>query len=184
MILFSLFAHSERLFAQAQNNPQAVIAAKADSVRFSDYFVTKTLRVDFVMAGNNLTEKIFLDQIKQEPDWAGPHKNLIDPYNAGSFRIMAIDSASGRTIFTRGFCNVFQEWQGTDEAKKVDRAFSQSAVMPFPLKTILFRIEKRLFDNGEFARFFEIYINPNDYFIIRVNPRPVPYVKMKVAGNT
>ena len=183
LVLFFLFFCTEKGQSQSRNITPPAITENTDSVRFSDYFAAKALRVDFFMAGNHSTEKVFLDRIKQEPHWAGPHKNLVDPYNAGSFRIVVLDSASGKTIFARGFCNVFQEWQGTDEAKKVDRSFSQSAVMPFPLKAIIFRIEKRLYDNGKFSNLFEIYINPNDYFIVRENPHPVPFVKFKDSGN-
>ena len=183
MVLFSLFTYYGKVNAQALSTSSSTFSENTDSVRFSDYFIAKTLRIDFVMAGNHSTEKVFLDRIKQEPIWAGPHKNLIDPYDLGSFRILMLDSASGKTIFTRGLCNVFQEWQGTEEALKVDRSFPQSAIMPYPLKTILFRIEKRLFENGKFARLFEMYINPKDYFIIRENPHPIPYVKFQDSGN-
>ena len=55
--------------------------------------------------------------------------------------------------------------------------------MPFPLKTVIFRIEKRKYDDGKFAMLFETFINPKDIFITRENPHPVPFIKLKESGN-
>jgi hypothetical protein len=161
----------------------SVAFAKPDSIRYSDFFTTEALRIDFVMAGNHSSEKVYLERMLQEPSWSGPHKNLIDTYNLGSYRIVLQDSASGKIIFTRGFCNLFQEWQGTEEASKTERAFEQCAMMPFPLKTAIFRIDKRKFEDGQFSTLFGILINPADYFILREKPHPVPFVKFRDSGN-
>jgi hypothetical protein len=182
LVLQFLLPFPVSLFSQTNNTLAASLGNGIDSVRFSEFFINKTLRVDFVMAGNHSSEKVFLDKIKQEPYWGGPQKNLVDPFNSGSFRILVLDSASGKIIFSRGFCNVFQEWQGTNEAKKTDRAFSQSAVMPFPQKTVIFRIEKRAYENGKFTSLFETFINPTNYFIIRENIHRLPYLKFKDSG--
>jgi hypothetical protein len=150
---------------------------------FDDYFIPKSLRVDYMMAGNWKETSVYLTQIKQEPYWSGSRKRPVDPYNYGSFRVQAIDSSSGTVIYSKGFCNLFQEWQGTPEAKTVNRAFYQTSTVPFPKKTILFRIEKRGYDDGLFTKLFEIYINPRDYFINRENIRQIPSVKYYDSGD-
>ncbi|MCX6251003.1 MAG: M64 family metallo-endopeptidase [Bacteroidetes bacterium] len=151
---------------------------------FDEYFLPKSLRIDYIMAGNYLETLVYLSQMKQEPFWSGSRKNLIDPLNYGTFRVMAFDSASGTLIYTKGFCNLFQEWQGTPEAKKVKKAFQETSLLPFPKKTILFRIEKREYSDGAFNKLFEIYINPKDYFINRENIIAIPFTKYYDSGES
>lgn len=149
---------------------------------FDDYFYPNTLRVDYLIAGDNRSESVYLDQVKQEPFWSGPRKRLIDPFNSGSYRVAVFDSVSGTLIFTKGYSNLFQEWQGTPEARRVQRAFEQTAILPYPKQTIRFQVEKRTIASGKFEKLFMTYINPNDYFISRKKVRPVPFVKFHDSG--
>jgi len=150
---------------------------------FDYYFYSKTLRVDFFIAGDNNDQTVFLNELKQEPNWGGPHKNLVDPYNYGTYRYQAFDSLTGKLIFSRGFSTLFQEWKGTPEAKKVKRAFAQTAVMPFPKNMIRFVISERRFNDGKFYQLFELFIDPEDYFINREKPHPYPYIKFRNSGD-
>ncbi|MDP4281161.1 MAG: M64 family metallopeptidase [Bacteroidota bacterium] len=163
--------------SEAQNNDSSA------PVSFSSHFIRKTLRIDYYMAGDNKETTVYMKGMKQEPYWGGSLTHLIDPFNSGSYRYMAMDSATGEIIFTRGFCNLFQEWQGTPEAKKVKRAFAQTAVMPFPTKTIRFEIDRRDYNYGKFYKIFELYINPNDYFISREKITEYPVVKFRNSGD-
>jgi len=172
------------IFAQVSNKAVAVAPASAEGMEtFDEFFLPKTLRIDYIMAGNNFETTVYFSGMKQEPYWGGNRKTLVDPFNYGSFRIYAIDSATRTIIFSKGFCNLFQEWQGTPEAKTIKKAFSETAILPFPKKTILFRIEKRGYDNGVFSMLYEMYINPKDYFILRENIHPQPFVKFVDSGD-
>lgn len=135
------------------------------SLNFNDWFIQKTLRVDYLLAGDSKTETVFFTDMKEEPYWGGPHKNLVDPFGYGSYRYSAFDSATGMLLFSRGFNTLYQEWRGTPEATKLKRAYPMTAVMPFPKATILFVIEKRSYETNLFERMFERYIAPTDYFI-------------------
>ncbi len=137
----------------------------AQVVDFKSWFLPKTLRIDYLLGGDSRTETVFFNQMKEEPVWGGPQKNLIDPFGYGTYRYSVYDSAIGTQLFSRGFCTLFQEWRGTDEAKKLKRAFPMTAVMPFPKRTIRFTIEKRAYETNEFEPIFERFINPGDYFI-------------------
>jgi hypothetical protein len=150
---------------------------------FEKYFISKTLRIDFFLAGDNKEQTIFLNELKQEPNWGGPHNNLVDPYNFGTYRYQAFDSLSGKLLFSKGFSTLFQEWKGTTEAGKVKRAFAQTAIMPFPKNTIRFVISERGFNDGKFQQRFELFINPDDYFINREKPHPYPYIKFRNSGD-
>jgi hypothetical protein len=151
-------------------------------VEFDDYFFPNTLRVDYDIAGDYKTESVYLDQVRQEPYYSGPRKRLIDPFGYGSYRVAVSDSVSGKLLFTSGFNNLFQEWQGTPEAHRVQRSFEQTAIMPFPRQTIKFQVEKRRYADGIFEEIFKMYINPNDYFISRKKIREIPNVKFHDSG--
>jgi hypothetical protein len=150
---------------------------------FSTWFEPKTLRVDYLLAGDSNSEIAYFLQMKEEPNYGGPEIRLVDPFGYGTYRYQAFDSATNELIFSRGFNTLFQEWKGTDEARHLKRAFGMSAVMPFPKKTIRFVLEKRSYTSDEFEKMFERYINPTDYFILRENIAAVNYTKIKDNGS-
>mgnify|MGYP003294524139 CR=1 FL=1 len=45
---------------------------------FEKYFEKKTLRIDFALSGNAQTQSAAIQQMREEPVWGGPVKNLID----------------------------------------------------------------------------------------------------------
>src|SRR5512133_736939 len=150
-------------------------------VPFDEYFTAKTLRIDYLLGGNDQEEKVFLWKMKQEPNYGGPLNRLIDADSAGTYRYAVYDSAGGQLIFSKGFCSLYQEWRGTPEAKKVRRAYPMSAVIPFPQKTVLFTIDLAEYATGQYKRLFSMYINPDDYFILK---EPVtPYKTRKIVDN-
>jgi len=151
-------------------------------VEFDDYFYPKTLRVDYYIAGDYQSESVYLHQVKSEPFWGGSHKKMIDPFNLGAYRITVFDSVSNLLLFSKGFSTLFQEWQRTPEAHKVRRSFEQTAVFPFPKQTIRFQVEKRRYADGKFEKLYDMFINPNDYFIIRNKVHEYPFVKFRDSG--
>ena len=52
-------------------------------------------------------EYVMADEIIKEGKWAGPKKNLIDPFDYGNYKIMVYDSASGNLIYTTRIIPVF-----------------------------------------------------------------------------
>ena len=61
---------------------------------FNEYFIDKTMRVDYVHAGNNLSEHYYIEQIKQEPYWAGSLNHLIDTFKYGKYFFEIYDEAT------------------------------------------------------------------------------------------
>lgn len=133
---------------------------------FGQFFTDKTLRIDYLLAGNNQETTVYLWQLKEEPIWGGPHNNLVDPWNSGNYQFSLYDSASGQLLFRRGFSSLFEEYQGTNEAKEVPRAYPMTATMPYPLKPVRFQIDKRAYTTGEFEPLFTLDIDPRSYFIV------------------
>ena len=106
---------------------------------FDRYFVNKTMRVDYYFTGIKGETIISLDQIKEEPVWAGSMTNLIDTLNYGNHKVEIFDKSSNTLIFSKGFSSLFQEWQTTDEAVAgIYRTISASVLIPFPKEPIKF----------------------------------------------
>lgn len=146
-ILFTLFA----LNANSQIN-------------FNNYFENQTLRMDYLHAGNATINNIYFQQLKKEPFWGGSQTNLIDTFNYGNYKVELFDKKTNKLIYSRGFNTLFSEWQTTAEAKKLNRAFYEVVVTPFPKNNAIIKISKRD-KKHNFHLKFEYEIDPNNYFI-------------------
>lgn len=133
-------------------------------ITFDDYFISKTLRLDYQHSGNADTAYVFFQKLKQEPFWGGSQTKLVDEINYGEYRVMVYDSATSTLIYSRGFATLFQEWRTTLEAQTTDKSFSEVVVMPYPKKTVLIKLQERDKKNN-FFDIFEMYVNPENYFI-------------------
>ncbi len=133
-------------------------------VKFDDYFLDKTLRFDFMLAGDYETTIAYPLGMKEEPYYGGSLTNLTDPFNYGNFRYEIYDIESGILIYSRGYCSLFQEWQTTAEAKKIQRSYYEVATFPFPKKEVKFILKKYMQD-GSLDIIYETSIDPEDYFI-------------------
>ncbi len=140
------------------------VSAYSHNINFDDYFIGKTLRLDYIQAGNSENNIIYFEKIKQEPFWGGSHKNLIDTFNYGEYRVMMYHKETGKLIYSRGYATLFQEWQATPEAMVVNRSFYESVVMPFPKSTCFVTIERRD-EKNNFVEIFRYEVKPNDIFI-------------------
>ena len=186
LALLVVFVMAVPLPVMAQKGLTDAVAAVPfgeQAIPFDVAFGQGTLRIDYLLAGDAKSEVVYFSQMKMEPFWGGPHKNLTDQFGYGTYRYAAYDSATGKLLFSRGFSTLFQEWKGTAEAKIMKRAFPMTAVMPFPKITIRFVIEKRSFETNEFERIFERIINPSDYFISRESIHRCKSDKVKDSGD-
>ena len=151
-------------------------------VNFDDYFIKKTLRLDYVQAGDATGSKIYFEQVKVEPFWGGTVKNLVDKFNFGEFRLTVYDSATQKLIYSRGYSTLFQEWQTSDEAKTLPRSFYETVVFPFPKKTVKMEIHRHN-KEGQLEKLYEQYINPSNYFIREETPIKMDYKKVLDSGD-
>src|SRR5680860_972611 len=152
-------------------------------VDFNKYFNKKSLRFDFLLGGNNKEVKVYPEQIKQEPFWAGSKINLTDSFNYGSYRFRVFDLKSDSLLFSKGFSTLFQEWQTTAEAKTNDKTFYQAAIFPFPKREIRLEIDARQWE-GNFKTIYKTEINPNDYFILNESTTPFEMVDILENGKS
>jgi len=135
-----------------------------------DFEFSKTMRVDYVhSAGPDTREMMALDRVVNDGPWAGSRTQLLDRTNLGNYFVEVTDSASGRTIYSRGFASVYGEWETTAEIKKVNRSFHESVRLPWPSHPVKVTIAKRQADNT-FAPLWSTNIDPGSRF---VNPSSI-----------
>ncbi|MBE3126165.1 MAG: hypothetical protein IMZ57_10985 [Acidobacteria bacterium] len=111
---------------------------------FDDWFVDKTMRVDYFHAGNSAEETIALDQVFGQGIWAGSRTHLVDPFNLGRYLVKVYDAASGTLIFSKGFDSYFGEYKTSNPALQgVRRTYHESALLPYPRKPVRFTVEAK-----------------------------------------
>ena len=147
-------------------------------INFDHYFHNYSLRFDFLLGGNAKEEKVYFQQMKKEPFWAGSKTNLTDVSNYGNFRFRVFDLKSDSLLYSKGFSTLFDEWQTTAEAKTIDRTYYQTAVFPFPKQKVRLEIDSRQWD-GSFKNIFKTEIDPKSYFIL--DEKPVQYESFDVV---
>jgi len=151
-------------------------------VNFDKYFTGKVLRFDYMLSGNSNTTHVYPMGMKEEPYFGGSRTTLIDPFNYGNLKYEVYDAGANVLIYSRGFCTLYQEWQTTDEAKKIERSFFEVATMPFPRNKITFVLSMRQ-KNGKFSEIYKTEIDPSDYFIRREKPVSAGVTTVFSAGD-
>jgi hypothetical protein len=147
--------------------PGALLAQA--SLNFDDYFVDKTMRLDYFHTGDAQQEWITVDQVYEQGVWAGSLSNLIDNLDNGRYYAKIYDSSSGKLIFSKGFDSYFGEYKTTDQALKgIKRAYHESILIPYPKKKIRFTLEVR--DRKNILQpLFSQEIDPSSVSIIKEN---------------
>jgi hypothetical protein len=133
-------------------------------VDFDKYFEPKSLRIDYFHTGTKDTDIYSIDELKSEPYWGGSEKNLIDKFGFGKYKIMVLDSATDKLIYSYCYSTLFSEWQTTDEAKYTTKSFSETVIIPFPKSPIKVEFYTRDRENFYYKK-FEYLVNPKNYFI-------------------
>ncbi len=151
-------------------------------VKFDDYFSNGVLRFDYLLSGSDHSAKITDVQLKKEPIWGGTAHLQAQEQTMGNYRFNVIDQATKLLIYQQGFSPIFQEWQTTPEAKKMERAFYQVLRFPFPKKNVILEIECRNRE-GQFKTIYSTVIDPANYFITKESPLKPDFVMIRKSGD-
>jgi len=137
---------------------------------FDDFFIDKTMRIDYFHIGDAEEEMVTLDQIYQQGIWAGSKRHLIDDFDNGRYYIKILDASSGEILYSKGFDSYFAEYKTTDLALKgMKRTFHETALVPYPKNKINFRLEVR--ERKNILRpLFSKEIDPSSIDIIKEKP--------------
>ncbi len=116
----------------------------AGAQTFEEWFDDRTLRLDYVFAGDASRQELYVDQLSQLPRWFGRRTRLAELPLAGNGQITVRAHRSQQVIYRHAFSTLFQEWLATGEAKHVRRSFENVFLVPFPRDTVDVTVE--LFD--------------------------------------
>jgi len=158
-----------------------VISNLYGQISFDDYFIKKSMRIDYAHSGNAIDEYYVLERVIQEPFWAGSVVNLFDIFDYGHHKIMVYDSISNKLIYSKGFSSLFNEWRNTDIAKRQCGNFFESIIIPFPKKTIHIEFLTR-HKSDEWLSIKSFYINPHNDIDDNNNKYVYEPVKIKYSG--
>lgn len=159
-----------------------VTLAGSAQVNFDDYFLHKTMRFDYFHAGSATSEYFFVDEVIEEPYWAGNKNYLIETRNVGNHFFKVKDKATGTVIYSRGFNSLFNEWQTTPEAKSTPKAMPEGLIFPYPKKDVVVEIYTRENRTGKLHLKFSHEIDVDSYFIRKFNPT-LSTVDIHYTGN-
>lgn len=141
------------------------------------------MRMDYYHTGDANHETFSLDRIVVEPlPWPGDPAKNIDESNLGTYLFEIHDQKTDQLLYSRGFSTIYAEWKTTDEAKDVQRTFSESLRFPAPVSAVKVVLKER--KEGVFQPVWSAAIDPNDMFIDNSGPSsPGPVLKIQEMGD-
>lgn len=141
--------------------------------QFDNYFEESSLRVDYVLTGDNKTTTYSVKEFIHEPYWSGSTTNLIDDLEFGNYIVRVYEAGTDHLLFSKGYQNLFGEWQTTPEALKLTKSFDESVVVPFPKVKIDIAFFYKTWE-GELKEGMRLTVSPDDYFIRDYNNLGLP----------
>ena len=132
----------------------------ATEVVYDDYFIDKTMRMDYFHNGMATEEHFSVDRIVSDGEWGGSVTQLIDELNFGLYFFEIQDLKTGKPLYSRGFASIFGEWQTIPEAQEKWGTFHESVRFPWPKESVKLVIKKRDAKN-DFEVIWETEIDPH-----------------------
>lgn len=137
----------------------SIVVINNGNVDFDSNFDEKTMRLDFFHTGNSESEHFAVDRVLSDGIWAGSKKVLIDELELGPYFYEVLDKETKVLLYSRGFANIFGEWQTTPEAEIKTGTFHESLRFPWPKKPVSVIVKKRDAEN-KFQQIWSLDIDP------------------------
>ncbi len=150
---------------------------------FDKYFEDKSLRIDYMTMGDAKSQTAVVHELREEPVWGGPRKNLIEPFGYGEYLMEIYDVATNELIWSRSFCSLFGEWRTTAEAKVETQAWYNSMSIPYPKNKILVDLKARNKADMKFYSIMQHEIDPSSMFIDKAPLVDNKVQKLRDNGN-
>lgn len=152
--------------------------------QFEDYFLDKTLRIDYSFSGDANKQEISVDQLNVIPRWYGKRFHLSEYPYEGNGQITVVDHKSGRVIYRNSFSTLFQEWLSYPEALSIRKSFENVFLVPMPKDTVDVTLDLRN-NRREVMATLTHQVVPNDILIRHIGERNVtPYITIQQAKDT
>ena len=132
--------------------------------QFDEWFTEASLRIDYTLTGNDKNTAFALKEMIREPYWSGSTVNLIDKLEYGNYIVKVYEPGTDHLLFSKGYQNLYGEWQTTAEASKVTKTFDESVIVPFPKKQVEVVLYRKDWE-GRLLEGMRLTVKPDDYFI-------------------
>ena len=150
---------------------------------FDDYFVDKTLRIDYTFAGNKTQQMIAVDELNVMPRWYGKKQRLSELPVEGNGQITVKDHRTGKVIYRNSFSTLFQEWLSEPESAGNTKSFENVFLVPMPKDTIDVTLDLRN-NRREIMTSLTHQVAPSDILIHHKGEKPTPYETLQQAADT
>lgn len=140
---------------------------------FDNYFIDKSLRIDYTFSGDSKSQTVALDQLSQLPQWAGRRHNLANVLREGNGQIKVTDVKSGECIYMEAFSTLFQEWLTIPEAETVRKSFENTFLIPYPKNKVSIEVSLRERD-GAYKMAIQHIVDPTDILIKKKGLKNIP----------
>ncbi len=161
-----------------------VLSTLAVSAQFDNFFLDKTMRMDYYHSGNHETEFYSFDELIEEPYWGGSKMNLVDTFEYGNYYVKVFNTQNDSLLYSRGYSSLFGEWQTTREAEETWRTLSEAVVFPYPKQEVRIELYGRNWD-GVFEKKFEYTVDPSaNYFVKQENRLTYPSFDVHISGDS
>ena len=142
-----------------------------------------TMRLDYFHTGNATQELFSVERVSIEAvAWPGNPNKTIDEMNQGNICSRCVIGESNRMLYSRGFSSIYGEWETTDEAKSMNRTFSESLRFPTPERPVQIVVKKRDAENM-FRELWTTKVDPADIFVDRSKQvAPVELIELEKNG--
>jgi hypothetical protein len=125
----------------------SVIAVHAQ--HFDDYFVDKTLRINYLHIGNKDVEQMQFHHFTEVNHWNGTRSQLVEPYHYGDILIEVLDPSTQKMLFSRSYSCLFTEYRTTERGETEIARMEESVNMPMPKQPV--RVRFTSFDRRRMA---------------------------------
>ncbi len=166
LLFLPVTAYLQILTGPATYVEEAMMDVPAGKVSFENFFLDKTMRLDYYHTGNAKEEHFTTDQVVSDGIWPGSKTRMIDRIELGQYFFEVLDSESKTLIYSRGFSSIFGEWQTTPDAEKGSGTFHESLRFPWPKKPVIIVLKKRNPEN-KFEAIWTTTVDPSSH---QVNP--------------
>ena len=116
---------------------------------FDDYFVDKTLRINYLHIGNKNMEQLQFHHYTEVKHWNGTRSQLVEPYHYGDILIEVLDPSSQKLLFSRSYSCLFTEYRTTERGETEIARMEESVNMPMPKQPV--RVRFTSFDRSRVA---------------------------------
>jgi hypothetical protein len=116
---------------------------------FDEYFVDKTLRINYLHIGNKNTEQLQFHHFTEVNQWSGTRSQLVEPYHYGDIMVEVLDPASQKLIFSRSYSCLFTEYRTTERGETEIARMEESVNVPMPKQPV--RVRFTSFDRSRVA---------------------------------